>query len=249
VEEEGRNLLANSPKNDSLSTAEPCALYYFPEIPNTAKPASKPASPAPTSFTSGSFEEQDDHLVQDGNQQDQQDPEQIQSLIEEAFNKGLEQGRAEMEAVHEEQIKNTVTAFETSIQEMHRVRQKDIGCMESEIVRLSLAIAKKIVGYETEHRTVIQHVVEQAIGKVNDTRQLVIKINPKDLDTVQAIEQDLLPADDLGTVFRIEADEGIKRGGCIIETKLGDIDARIDKQIKIIEERLIAQIPKPVVQK
>jgi flagellar biosynthesis/type III secretory pathway protein FliH len=94
---------------------------------------------------------------------------------------------------------------------------------------------------------VIQHVVEQAIAKVNDTRQLVIRINPKDMDTIRALEQDLLPVDDLGTVFRIEADEGIKRGGCVIETKLGDIDARIDKQIKIIEERLIEQIPKPSV--
>lgn len=242
-------MLANSPKNDSLSEAESCALYYFPEIPNTANSAPKHATPSPTSFTSGSFEEQDDHLVQDGKQQDQIDPEQIQALVEEAFNKGLEQGRAEMKAVQEEQIKDAVASFETSIQEMHRVRQKDIECMESEIVRLSLAVAKKIVGYETEHRAVIQHVVEQALGKVNDTRQLVIKINPKDLDTVQAIEQDLLPVDDLGTVFRIEADEGIKRGGCVIETKLGDIDARIDKQIKIIEERLIDQIPKPIVQK
>lgn len=235
-------MLANSPKNDSLSTAEPCALYYFPEIPNTANPASKKATPA--KFTSGSFKGNDDQPPQDSKHQDS---EQIQSLIEEALHKGVEQGRAEIKAAQEEKIKNAVAAFETGIQEMHRVRQKDIACMESEIVRLALAITKKIVGYETEHHAVIQHVVEQAIGKVNDTRQLIIRINPKDLDTVQALQQDLLPVDDLGTVFRIEADDGIQCGGCVIETKLGDIDARIDKQVKIIEERLIDQIPKPTI--
>ena len=236
-------MLANSPKNDSLSTADACALYYFPEIPNTANAACENTS-TPARFTSGSFEEHNDQSSQ---KSAPQDAEQIQSLIEEAFNKGVAQGRAEMKAAQEEQIKNAVAAFETGIQEMHRIRQQDIACMESEIVRLALAITKKIVGYETEHHAVIQHVVEQAIGKVNDTRQLVIRINPKDMDTIRALEQELLPVDDLGTVFRIEADEGIKRGGCVIETKLGDIDARIDKQIKIIEERLIEQIPKPSV--
>jgi flagellar assembly protein FliH len=201
--------------------------------------------PPASCFTSESFNGHDDQSPQDCKPHD---PEQIQCMIEEAFKKGLEQGRTEMKAAQEEQIKNAVAAFEASIQEMHRVRQQDIKCLESEIVRLALAITKKIIGHETEHRAVVQHVVEQALGKVNDTRQLVIKINPQDLNTIQDLQQDLMPTDDLKAVFRIEADEGIKRGGCVIETKLGDVDARIEKQLKIIEEHLLDQIPKFTIQ-
>ena len=128
--------------------------------------------------------------------------------------------------------------------EMQRIRQRDVEHMEAETVRLALAIAKKVIGNQTEHQTVIQHVVKQAMQKVNDTRHLVIRLNPKDLDTVHDLRQELIPADDFGTVFRIEADEGVQRGGCVIETKLGDVDARIDTQIKIIEELLLDQLPK-----
>lgn len=222
-----------------MPTAEPCALYYFPEIPCAANNKDKAAKPI--RFTSGSFGGGDDQASQ---KSDPQDSQQIQSLIEEAFNNGLEQGRKETAAAHQERINNAVAAFETGINELHRIRQHDIHRLEAETVRLALAIAKKIVGRETEHKRLIQHVVKQAMEKVTDTRHLVIRLNPNDVETVQDLQQDLLPADDFGSGFRIEADEGIKRGGCVIETKLGDVDARIDRQIKIVEALLGDQLPK-----
>jgi flagellar assembly protein FliH len=222
-----------------LTSAEPCALYYFPEIPSGTKRDNAAASPA--KFTSGPFKGDDNRAPQEA---DHQNSEQVQSLIEEAFGKGLEQGRAEMIAAQKETVNNAVAALEASMHEMQRIRQHDVDHMEAETVRLALAIAKKVIGNQTEHQAVIQHVVRQAMEKVNDTRHLIIKLNPKDLDAVHDLRQDLMPADDFGTVFRMEADETIQRGGCVIETKLGDVDARIDKQIKIIEELLVDQLPK-----
>ena len=226
-----------------MSTAETCSLYYFPEIPNAVDCETKTSLPA--RFTNDSFKGHDKQASQ---KEDRQDSAQVQSLIEEAFNKGLEQGRDEINAAHELKINNAVASFETSIKEMRRIRKHDVERMEAETVRLALAIAKKIIGYETEHNAVVQHVVKQAMEKVNDTRHCAIKLNPLDLDAVQNIKQELLSADDLGKTFRIESDEGVERGGCVIETRLGDIDARIERQIKIIEELLVEQIPKSKIQ-
>ena len=117
--------------------------------------------------------------------------------------------------------------------------------MEMETVHLALAIAKKIVGDAVSGGEVIHHAVRTALQKVNDPRQLVIRLNPVDLEAVQASAHELLPADEFGTGLRIEADEAIQQGGCIVETQLGDIDARIDKQLGIVEELLIDQLPKP----
>ncbi len=243
-------MLANSQKNDHLATVESCPLYYFPEIPNASNV--KTQADCPARFSSGPFKGNEEpppqELEEPNSEATQIDAEQIQCLIEESFNKGMEQGRTEIEAVQKEKINAAVAAFEASIKEMHRIRQHDIEDMEAEIVRLALAISKKIIGYESEHGTMVQHVVHQAMQKVNDTRHCIIKLNPADVETVQDFHQDLIPADDLGTTIRIEADEGIQRGGCFIETKLGDVDARLDKQIKIIEELLADQIRKPTAQ-
>ena len=175
-----------------------------------------------------------------------QEQQKIQQLIEEAFNKGVEQGRAETIATQQEKVDQCAAALRIAVEEIVRIRQQDVDRMESETVRLALAIAKKVIGHETEHGPIINHVLKAAMKQVVDPRHLTIKLHPKDIDTVNACKQELLLADDCGAVLRLEADEMIQRGGCIIETKLGDLDARIDQQIKIIEELLKDQLPKHV---
>ena len=235
-------MLANSPKDNPLSSAESCALYYFPEIPSSQE-KNCAAGSTRGQFISGAVEPSDDRSSAGAQTQDQ---EQIQQLIEEAFNKGMDQGRAETIAAQQEKIDRGAAALKNAIEEMVRVHQQDVDRMETETIRLALAIAKKVIGHETEHGTVIGHVLKSAIKKVVDPRHLTVRLNPKDIDTVNGLKQELLLADDFGAVIHLEADEMIQRGGCIIETKLGDVDARIDQQIRIIEELLKDQFPKHV---
>ena len=173
-----------------------------------------------------------------------QEKEQIQQLAEAAFNKGRDQGRAETIAAQQEKVDHSAAALKRAVEEMARIRQQDVDRMETETVRLALAIAKKVIGHETEHGPVICHVLNAAMKKVVDPRHLTIRLNPKDIDTVEGFKQELLLTDDFGALLRLEADEMIQRGGCMIETKLGDLDARIDQQIKIIEDLLQDQLPK-----
>jgi flagellar assembly protein FliH len=234
-------LLANSPKNSSLSSADSCALYYFPEIPCSFEKEPAPAS-TPDHFVNGAFDRKDDR----GSANSQpQDSEQIQQLIEEAFNKGMEQGRAEVVASQQEQVDGAALALREALGEMARLRRRDVDQMETETLRLALAIAKKIIGYETETGSVIGPVVKMAMQKVADPRHLTVRLNPRDIDTVKTFKGEWFPDDEVGAVFRLEADEAIGRGGCIVETNLGDVDARIDQQIRIIEARLTELLPKP----
>ena len=234
-------MLANPPKHSSLSSTESCALYYFPEIP-----CSNENSPAHAStrdrFINGTFECNDDRGAQNAQPQD---PEQIQQLVEEAFNKGMEQGRAEVMADQQGQVDAAAQSLREALGEMVRIRQREVDQMETETVRLALAIAKKIIGYETGTGSVIGPVVQMAMQKVADPRRLTVRLNPRDIDTVKAFNGEWLPGDDVSSVLRLEPDETIGQGGCVVETNLGDVDARIDQQIRIIEDRLTEQLPKP----
>jgi len=202
---------------------------------------SEPA-PAKDHFVNGAFDRNDGR----GSVSEQpQDSEQIQGLVEEAFNKGVEQGRGEAIAAQQNQVDKAAVAFKAAVGEMVRIRKGETDQMETETIRLALAIARKIIGHETEQGSVIGHVVQTAMRKVADPRNLTVRLNPKDIDTVKAFNGEMLLDDDVGAVFRLEADESIQRGGCMVETSLGDVDARIDQQLKIIEDRLTAQLPKP----
>jgi len=237
---EGRNLLANFPKDNPLSSAESCALYYFPEIPSSVE-KSCAGGATHGQFVSGAHDRGGDRSTVSSQNQEKG---QLQELIEEAFSKGVDQGRAETIAAQHEEVDKGVAAFKASVEEMARIRQQDVDRMEMETVRLALAIAKKVIGHETEHGSVIDHVVKSAMKKVVDPRHLAVRLNPKDIETVNGFKQEWLLSDDFGAALHLEADEAIQRGGCIIETKLGDVDARIDQQIRIIEELLNDHLPK-----
>ena len=232
-------MLANSPKDNALSSSESCALYYFPEIPGSPVDGGAAAS-AGGQFVSGALDHGGDRSAAGGQPHEN---EQIQQLTEAAFNKGRDQGRAETIAAQQEKVDQGVAALKRAMEEIARIRRQDVDRMETETVRLALAIAKKVIGHEAEHGPVIHHVLKAAMKKVVDPRHLTVRLNPQDIDTVNGFKQELLLGDDFGAHLRLEADDTIQRGGCMIETRLGDLDARIDRQIKIIEDLLKEQLP------
>ncbi len=230
--------MADLTKNSKFTPAESSAIYYFPEIPDAGSRSA--GRGAPDRFKRGPFREQPDPETL---KKEEENAKKTQLMVEEAFNRGLAQGRSEIVEAQEQQIKNAVSALEAVVDEIRRIRCRDVESMEVETVRLALGIAKKIIGHASTHSETVQHVVKQAMAKASDTRQLTIKLNAKDLDAVQTIVRELMPDDDPGASFRIEPDEAIEQGGCVIETKLGDIDARIDHQLKLIEELLEDNLP------
>lgn len=235
--------MANAFKKKTAS-ADSCVYYSFTEFSHMAKACEPPACIG-SRFVGGAVNPNDidPHAIEE-NQTSENESDQVDRLVEEAFTKGLDQGRSEIRVVHREKVDQATFALKTAIEEFSRLREKDVARMETETVRLALAIAKKIIGAEASQGTVIAHVVKKAMQRVTDPRYLTLRLNPKDIETVRKLKDGDLIGSEINAEFRLEEDESILQGGCLIETKLGDVDARLDQQIKIIEELLIAQLPK-----
>ncbi|MGA6926851.1 MAG: FliH/SctL family protein [Desulfosarcina sp.] len=229
-------------KEDASSALDTCARYYFPEISDGCESDGNAASlrdhfinravdpdeaPASTSAPAGYSES-------------------MQALLDDAFDKGLTRGRTEIAVAQQEAVNQATAALRSTVEELLRVRRQEVDRMEIETVQLSLAIAKTIIGREAEQGTLIRQTIKAAMQKVADPRGLLLRLNPRDIDTVACCEKEWLPTDDTGAGFRIEADQTVQRGGCVIETRLGDVDARLERQLQVIEEGLKAQLPRPL---
>ena len=147
-----------------------------------------------------------------------------------------------MAATHQETIDCAASSMKSALAELVSIHRQDLACKEKETVRLALAIAQRIIGGERNHEEVIRHTVKAALQRVADPRQLTIRLNPEDIEVVTRMEAELLPEDDADTALQLQPDETIGRGGCIIETRLGDVDARIEQQIGIVESILSAEL-------
>jgi flagellar biosynthesis/type III secretory pathway protein FliH len=149
------------------------------------------------------------------------------------FNKGekagLESAADKIEALRR--------MLDEAVEALRHARNRIQCDTEKEVVELVLAVAGRIVGHEVQtNREAIVAVVQEALQKVENQDTVVIKMNPADIDFLDRLR---LPFSSLSRNpdgLRIEADESVGIGGCLIETDGGDIDARLESRLRIVGE-------------
>ena len=104
-------------------------------------------------------------------------------------------------------------------------------------MELALAIARQVICREIEmDKEVVVGVAREALAKVEDPAEIKIKMNPADLQFIN--DAKIQFSELIGDIDNVtlEAEDNIQSGGCVIQTNLGEIDARIEKQIQAVEE-------------
>lgn len=117
-----------------------------------------------------------------------------------------------------------------------RERTKILEASEPELARLSVGIAEKIIGMEV--RTggdVVMGVVREALADMKDREQVLIRVSPDDYHIVNADRSSLARMVEGLKDFELTIDSKVSAGGCIIETNLGNIDARLETQLNAIK--------------
>ncbi len=111
---------------------------------------------------------------------------------------------------------------------------------ERDLLRLSVRIAEKIVKAEVESgRRVAPENLRRAVALAVRRGELRVRLHPADLAMVDAFLPELRrELGDLGHVG-LEADEAVERGGVVVVTAEGRVDAQLRTQIEEIERGLL----------
>lgn len=119
-------------------------------------------------------------------------------------------------------------------------KQRLLESQESEIVRLSVRIARKIIGEELRtHPETIVSIVREALESVRRERMLTIQVHPDLAEEVRARLDRLEKLVGGGRQIQVVAEASVEPGGCIVESELGVIDARLETQLRCLEEALL----------
>lgn len=140
-------------------------------------------------------------------------------IREEAQRSGFARGQAEAAA---------------TLLEAARVRDQALANAEMEAVKVALAAVTRILDAElATDPDKIRHIVAANLDRARRAKKVTIHVNPDDLAALGA----------LPVHARVEPDADLTRGGCIIRSELGTVDARIETQLAALAEAL--QIPWP----
>lgn len=115
--------------------------------------------------------------------------------------------------------------------------------VQADIAQLAVSIAEKIIRRRLgEDPELIAGIVADAISRMKNGETLRVRANPRDIPIIQDREDALVASVSGLKNLELIEDPGIAPGGCVVETGHGYIDARIDRQLELVEEALRAAV-------
>lgn len=131
--------------------------------------------------------------------------------------------------------KGTVTERLVEIQKQNEEFLKKV---EKQVLNLVCEISEKIIGERIQiSDQALLGMVKQALLAVMGNK-LTIYLNQEDLDRLRTQEPKLTACLDAMQTMSLRAAANIAKGGCVIESELGTIDAQLEIQINAIRRVL-----------
>ena len=154
---------------------------------------------------------------------------------QQGFEQGVSDGRTAAQAEMDEMLETMRGLVEMARIERHKI----IDTAEPEILRLSVAIAERILNQHValDPNTVME-MVKSAIMRLVNREKVTVRVNPSDIETMRAHREQLMSMNDIDNLRVIE-DQRVDRGGIVIETDAGTIDSKISTQLREVR-RLLA---------
>jgi len=146
-----------------------------------------------------------------------------------ALAKAREEARAEVAATMDEAAARFLALVEQVTQREDEIRR---AC-QADTVALAVAIAERILTREiSTDPAVVTRIAEAALAQTQGARVTQVLVHPDDVPVITQWVGDTLPG------VEIVADPHVGKGGCVIGTRTGFLDARIETQLAEVRAAL-----------
>ncbi len=120
--------------------------------------------------------------------------------------------------------------------------QRTVESSKKELKMLSVKIAEKIIGRALElDPEVINDIVSQAIRTLRQQKNVTVRCSEADYETLKKNEKEFLGMMGQSGILDIIPDPKLTRGGCMVESEVGIVDARLETQLKTLQKLLLSK--------
>ena len=161
---------------------------------------------------------------------------------ESARSEGFEQGRAEALAA----AAPALAALEAAAGELRAAQGALADRLEAHAVDLALLLAEKVTGAAIAVDTgLVIEAVRGALRGIVERERVTVLVHPDDLEFVRAAMDDLRAS--LGGIehCEVQSERRVARGGAVVRTPEGDVDARVETKLTRAREVVEAGLTSP----
>ena len=167
-----------------------------------------------------------------------------QEHLREREQSAYERGRQEGEHALSEQLlrqrNETVELQKGILNSLRRVVPQVVQEAEAALISLALEAALKFVAGLPINAELVETVIRDALRQVEDTAEIIIQLHPDDLALLRQHNAPLLDGLPETGPLRFSASAEVTRGGCIVQTKFGLVDARRETKMEQLRQVLAA---------
>ena len=159
-----------------------------------------------------------------------------------------ERGKKDAEATLQGQLEVMKTEYATEQQQkladFFKNIQDDLGgqvprmlqSLEKHVINLAADIAMKIVAGTPVDKSMVETVVKDALAKTEKDTDVVVLLNESDLELLSQADSELLQRTHGSSEVVFKASPEVSRGGCLLETRYGTVDARIETKADVLKK-------------
>jgi flagellar assembly protein FliH len=166
-----------------------------------------------------------------------------EDILHEARQQGHQEGYAAGMAAAQEELAPAAQALATVHAEIQARREELVDVVEERAVELALQIAEKVVAgtIEVQPERVVD-VVRGALRCLVDRERVTVQVNTLDLELVRDSVASL--SGTLGGIghFEVQEERRVTRGGAIVVSGGGEVDAAIETKLQRAREAVEAEL-------
>ncbi|OQX20569.1 MAG: hypothetical protein BWK76_00705 [Desulfobulbaceae bacterium A2] len=162
-------------------------------------------------------------------------PAPCDAIEEEAYQRGVNEGILQAQAG----IEPTLHALQEATTQLVSLRNQVVEQSRQEMVSLIMAICRKLLHREiAADPAVIGETLREALKLALQADEYHIHLHPDDLAEAERLRPSLLTSLRGVQHLVLHPDPRIGRGGCRVDSNLGEVDATIEAQLAAIEAEI-----------
>jgi flagellar biosynthesis/type III secretory pathway protein FliH len=161
--------------------------------------------------------------------------ERIEAIEHQAYHEGYTRGQHTAAEEMELRLDEILQRMRATLDELGTLAPLAMRRADREMIHLAVAMAERIIRREVRVEPAsLLEMARAAIDRLGERVTAVIHLNPIDLEAIVS--------DGSGRIGSLDivADPDLPRGGCMIRTNLGAIDAGVDAQVRELLRAMLA---------
>ena len=172
------------------------------------------------------------------------------SLKKSGYSEGVNQGREEGFSEGKAEVERLIERTHKILEGVMARREEILSETEQQIVELVILMTRKVVKIISENqKSVVMANILQALKKVKGRGNVTVRVNMSDVKLTTEHIQDFIKQVENVQGITVLEDSSVDKGGCVVETDFGAIDAKIQSQLSELETAILEISPVKTIQK